>query len=237
MIPILGGDTCSRSPSLWSSLYPYLIKRVKLLRKFSFWSWFPNCFPSDFLKKWVDSSIPFIFQFPIYLGFGWKLIFFFYSIHLSITIYLGFGWKLVFFLIELEEVEVKLGEDFKNVPKDEGMQLMEVKKATILDAYIKRRKKKTNEEGRKIMSLPNESRTLTKAFSGSFSFSLDFIFSKSQTTAFFYIQFVYSSCTYCGMLFFLIILVKICDNMDDFMWSHVPYDFKLFLCSFIINID
>ncbi|KAL6326128.1 hypothetical protein AAG906_001003 [Vitis piasezkii] len=70
--------------------------------------------------------------------------------------------------------------------------MMEVKKATILVASIKRRKKKTNEEGRKIMSSPNERRTLAKAFSGSFSFSLDFIFSKSQTTAFFYIQIVYS---------------------------------------------
>ncbi|KAL6326133.1 hypothetical protein AAG906_001008 [Vitis piasezkii] len=70
--------------------------------------------------------------------------------------------------------------------------MMEVKKATILVASIKRRKKKTNEEGRKIMSLPNKSHTLTKAFSGSFSFSLDFIFSKSQTTAFSYIQIVYS---------------------------------------------
>ncbi|RVW14259.1 hypothetical protein CK203_113117 [Vitis vinifera] len=78
--------------------------------------------------------------------------------------------------------------------------MMEVKKATILVASIKRRKKKPNEEGRKIMSLPNESCTLTKAFSGSFSFSLDFIFSKSQTTAFFYIQIVYSSCTYCDMM-------------------------------------
>ncbi|RVW31930.1 Annexin D4 [Vitis vinifera] len=44
--------------------------------------------------------------------------------------------------------------------------MMEVKKATILVAFIKIRKKKPNEEGRKIMSLPNESRTLTKAFSG-----------------------------------------------------------------------
>ena len=78
MIPILGGDTCSRSPSLFSSLYPYLIKRVKLLRKFSFWSWFPNCFPSDFLKK-----------------MGW----FFYSIHLSISYLFRFWLKTHFLLL------------------------------------------------------------------------------------------------------------------------------------------
>ena len=52
----------------------------------------------DFLKKGIDSSIPFISQFPIYLGFGWKLI---------------------FFLIELQEkAEIKFGKDSEYIPED-----------------------------------------------------------------------------------------------------------------------
>ena len=61
---------------------------------------------------------------------------------------------------------------------------------------------------------------------------LTLFFSKSQTTAFFYnILSTHSS------IIFLIILVKICDSKDDYIWSHVPYEtffFFFFLSLFFL---
>ena len=80
--------------------------------------------------------------------------------------------------------------------------MMEVKKATILVASIKRRKKKTNEERGKKLCLCQMRVALSQRLSLVLSPSpLTLFFSKSQTIAFFYIQIFYSSCTYCGVLF------------------------------------